>query len=673
MSHPISTILRPDLGSHLPTFEAFCRHVSTTIDVADDKSLAIGAIRKELRAQQAPNDVNSLKLLAAQSVVLDLVAQGRRLSIGNDGTIALAADASAGKTVEEEKARVRDAHLVNRAEQLAEPSVIEFISGLEKLRLTTKGWRSIFSLMRDGRDLASELGAVESVGNSRDQVEALRRLIRPYIQFVEAGAVCEHTGLRLQDIWRYFRHTWITEYKSLPGRSIQVLIRDAAAENHPVIGIAALGSSVVQHTRRDQWIGWDPDTLLDRMIGTPSKRWGEWILRSLEHLFTGIYTQDLRDEGAISLLDLKHPSEKVIARLRHLSTRAMEQHRRFPHAAMHKHVDGSNNRDWSAQATTNLFKAKRCDVLADLLEIRVSLEKSGLKSGTLKELRAALPQGDFRKAVRRLVQKVKGETVGSSMMDIVVCGAIAPYNHILGGKLVCALMFSPEIAYHYREKYEDQDSLIASAMKGRAVNKSANLVLLGTTSLYGVGSSQYNRIRIPLREIRTNAKAGQSLEYVDLGATKGYGSYHISKDTIELFDLFLSREANGRRVNSIFGEGVNPLMRKIRDGLQSLGLPSDQILRHGNARIVYGIPLASNYADVLLGLSDQPKYLMPQSAPKKQTERLAEFWLRRWVLGRICRPGVLEAVASHSLAYPVRHGARVPLPEVESDQLDLQL
>jgi hypothetical protein len=48
-------------------------------------------------------------------------------------------------------------------------------------------------------------------------------------------------------------------------------------------------------------------------------------------------------------------------------------------------------------------------------------------------------------------------------------------------------------------------------------------------------------------------------------------------------------------VNSIFGEGVNPLMRKIRDGLTKVGFPTDELLRHGNSRVVYCLPLAENF------------------------------------------------------------------------------
>ena len=45
----------------------------------------------------------------------------------------------------------------------------------------------------------------------------------------------------------------------------------------------------------------------------------------------------------------------------------------------------------------------------------------------------------------------------------------------------------------------------------------------------------------------------------------------------------LGRSKNGRKVNSIFGEGVNPLMRKVRE---FVGLPSAAFLNHGNKRIL---------------------------------------------------------------------------------------
>jgi len=79
---------------------------------------------------------------------------------------------------------------------------------------------------------------------------------------VEGNQRCKHTGLRHMDIWRYFRYTWVNAYRSSPGRSIRILVRDAAAPNHAVIGIAALGNTVIQQTVRDNWIGWNAQSFL---------------------------------------------------------------------------------------------------------------------------------------------------------------------------------------------------------------------------------------------------------------------------------------------------------------------------------------------------------------------------------------------------------------------------
>ncbi len=63
----------------------------------------------------------------------------------------------------------------------------------------------------------------------------------------------------------------------------------------------------------------------------------------------------------------------------------------------------------------------------------------------------------------------------------------------------------------------------------------------------------------------------------------------------------IGRSKDARKVNSIFGERVNPLMRKIREGMELLGLPSEVLMNHGNKRVVYGVALARNFRDLLLG------------------------------------------------------------------------
>jgi hypothetical protein len=143
----------------------------------------------------------------------------------------------------------------------------------------------------------------------------------------------------------------------------------------------------------------------------------------------------------------------------------------------------------------------------------------------------------------------------------------------------------------------------------------------------------------------------------------GFGTYHISSETLKYAEYLLARKAKGRTVNSIFGEGVNPRMRKIRDAIEELSLPADELLQHENARLVYGVSLAENFSDILLGRSNKPLFFLPQSNPCRRSELIADYWRRRWLLNRIENKDVLAAVAQHELTYPVVHGARVPLPD----------
>jgi hypothetical protein len=114
------------------------------------------------------------------------------------------------------------------------------------------------------------------------------------------------------------------------------------------------------------------------------------------------------------------------------------------------------------------------------------------------------------------------------------------------------------------------------------------------------------------------------------------------------------------RVNSIFGEGVNPKLRKVRDGLDRLGWPSDELLQHRRQRIVYGVSLVSNLLPYLLGLERRPRYVFGRR--DRDVEAISQWWVERWLKKRIGSPEVLARVRNHSLTKPVRHGARVALP-----------
>jgi hypothetical protein len=110
-------------------------------------------------------------------------------------------------------------------------------------------------------------------------------------------------------------------------------------------------------------------------------------------------------------------------------------------------------------------------------------------------------------------------------------------------------------------------------------------------------------------------------------------------------------------------------MRKVREAIDFVGLPSDVLLNHGNKRIVYGIPLARNFQSILTGAAERPRYIIHQTLPKSRTSLLAQYWIDRWLSKRIENETFLEQVASHTLEYPIHHGARVRLPEDEGPEM----
>jgi hypothetical protein len=514
--------------------------------------------------------------------------------------------------------------------------------------------------MRDGKELSVALRDIlqtSKINGSGNQISSLSTAIDPYIQPITEDARCEETGLLLRDVWRYFRLTWVNSYKPLPGRTMSFLIRDAAAKNHPVIGIAALGSSVAQQRLRDTWIGWDQETMVSTIMNEPSERYAQWIIQSLQSLIEGIYLDDLISDQILSRSDLKKPTNECIQRLEMEADSAIKMHRLYPHAAAHKKT---NHTVWRTEAQTYLYRSKRCKTLAKLLRIRTAFQRGGFEVASKYQLTIALERADVRNALMQLVRLIKAQRVGIDMMDITVCGAIAPYNTLLGGKLICMLLCSPEIISLYGKRYGRQVSIIASSMKGKAVIRKPQLVLLATTSLYGVGSSQYNRVKIPCDCI--GGRKDEQIVFGELGKSEGYGTYHLSHRTMKLGDILLARQKGGRRVNSIFGEGVNPRMRKLREAFEIVGLPSDDILQHRNTRIVYAVKLARNFSDVLLGLASAAQYFISLRNPTERTKQIAAYWRERWLLGRIGRPGVLEEVERHTLTYPVTHGGRVILP-----------
>ncbi len=658
--------IAPDVGRLQAKLVLFCRRLRRAFHSTENLAEKVRQLRAEACGYLELPTIDELRLMLVCNLLIDLALHGWSVE-NRHSKIVLLPPEKHDESVVLQKDRIRQKHLIERDAQLSEPSVQEFIKGMERRRLTPKGWHSIYSVVRDGEDLALRLRRASRHQDPHERTRCLAGIIDPYLQFVTPDAVCSETGLRLNDIWRYFRHTWVNIYRSVPGRNLMILVRDRAVPGHPVIGIAALASSVIQQSIRDKWIGWDSDTAVAALTANPDRKTIRCLLGHMRDFLKGIHTADLIKDGLLTSRDLRATSPMVTTKLRTEAVRAIKRHRKSPESAAHKSGKARTSKDWTALAETYLYRSKRCNRLAALLDVQRVLEKANLESLSKKELRRVLQQPNVRDALKRVVRFGKAERVGIGMMDVMVCGAVAPYNAILGGKLTCLLMGSPEVVRAYAKRYADQVSVIASGMKGKKVQRIPRLVLLCTTSLYGNGSSQYNRVKLPAEVV--GGKTGLYLRYEELGTSQGFGSFHFSKESVRLADALLGRSKQGRKVNSIFGEGVNPLMRKMREALTLVGLPSDLLLKHGNRRIVYGIPLAENFRGLLLGLETRPQYIIPQSDPRTKTRMIGSYWIHRWLSRRIEQDSVLSQVASNCLAYPIRHGAQVKIREEEIPEM----
>ena len=656
-----------------PTVAKFPKAKKLMLDcVRDLISVAAGASATSNVRQRVFNLAKGLgpdfatEVSCCASILCDLRMHGWDLML--EGTEIFAVEAAAAEDPGKRKSQVRDVLLIERDIQLAESPVRRFIQAMERPRIRGGEWKSVFSLMRDGRDLAIELEAAleEPIGEQR--LDRLRTCIDPYLQIIEAHEKCEFTGLRLMDIWRYFRYTWSIPYNSTPGRKVFALVRDRAAKNHPIIGIGALGSAIVQLGDRDRWIGWTSDQVLAAMRESPNDKWSRWVASSLSTLIGSVRSSDVCRKAGIGAKQLRMPTRAGVNRLRLVASQARDLHRLYPQRARHKASGAHTKSDWLNESRTHLFRGKRATALAELLEARRRLIAAGFTGrATGKKLQTALESREAAQAIATILRYKKATSVGVNMMDITVCGAVAPYNLLLGGKLVSLLMASPELVAAYNRRYKRATSLIASGMAGRPVRRRPKLVLLCTTSLYDVAPSQYNRLRMPIASL--GGRIGEHLTFTELGVTEGYGSYHFSKRTRELLEAVVARTRSGRVVNSIFGEGVNPKFRKLRGALDALGLPADELLQHGSPRRIYGVPLAENFREVLLGLSSTPDYIVEPAT--SGVPQIAEYWRERWLQKRVERSETLNGVICHSLVYPIRHGARVPVIPYPQDDWTL--
>lgn len=573
--------------------------------------------------------------VAALRMLRDLLAQGWEADRDRDGVLLTPPLAALGPADDPSAAKgaVRESFSFARRAQLAGASTARFVRDMER--------RGIRRLFADGPELADRLGRAAVGAIPVDEA------VSPRLEAATADQRDPHTGLRLLDIWRYARLYWSIPHHSTPGRNLFYLVRDDAAPGAPLIGIAALGNAVLGLSARDDALGWSVDAFARRVLQADEQ--GRAVLLAyLEAVvatgFSNVLADDLpvrSDRGARSAEALR-AVERAATRAR---SKALLEAGDEP-TEDYDLIRGAHNAaaddeevDWEQIARTDLYRRKRAGTLADLVEAETALRDATSESGP-DGLLLMLDDHDGRRALDSILRRVKQRAIAENVMEITTCGAVAPYGEVLGGKLVAMLLCSPQVVRDFAERYTGRASLIASGLAGRPVRRPARLSLLTTSSLYSVGSSQYNRVRIPGTVLGGHGQVA----YERLGTTASFGTVHFAPDTARTLVVLAKLAADNRRVvNNLFGEGMSPKLRSLRGGVEALGLPADVFLRHHSPRLLYGVPLAHNTDETLLGLAEEAEYVLSPGQGDGINEIAAE-WRRRWLTGRIQRTDVLERV-----------------------------
>lgn len=619
--------------------------------VIDFAGESVPAFADELRnlARRYVDDGDSLKLRAVCLLIADLFEQGWRIAFQTDRMVFEPPGLARGseETVEDIKDRVRQALQAARARQLAEPSVRRFLTRVEEHRSRVGSKKaSIVDLIDDGKGLAEEFRQINGLPED-ERESALANLVDPVLEFCEAGKRCPETGLPLNDIWRYFRHTWAHEYRPIPGRQMMVLVRNAARPNRPVMGIAMLASPVMRLGTRDNWIGWLREAAQERL------ETGEWTQRDFARSLRArleLSINSIRWDDLATSSEIQSPSEAVVMRLEQRAAGAAAARERelkaHYEASLKDHAEARPHRgelkvaseaaDWRAASEDLLFVRKRAESLAQLLFAKYTFRNAELGRSPKKALETLFATKNGRRAIDIALAEIRKAGLSSEVADVSICGAVHPYNELLAGKLVALMLTTKELREAYAKRYEGQISLIASQMAGRAITKPSNLKVLTTTSLYGIGSSQYNRLTLRAEqypEVRHDLRwrtIGKSL-------TGGFGTIHLGKETAHALRNMAFARHDARRVNNRFGEGTSPRLRQIREGLDALGLKSDAILHHATPRIFYGCELYPGARDSLLGFDARQE-------PAPTAEGVGKAWRARWLSARCKRPQTLEAL-----------------------------
>jgi len=200
-----------------------------------------------------------------------------------------------------------------------------------------------------------------------------------------------------------------------------------------------------------------------------------------------------------------------------------------------------------------------------------------------------------------------------NVMDAYVLGAVAPYNILLGGKLVACLVRTRDVYNDFQQTYGNTTGIISGK------EKKAKLLAVMTSSSLG-RSSVYNRLKL-----------GGVQYFKSIGYTSGWGHFHVSDNLFADLREYLREIDHPYADLHQFGQGPNWRLRTTRAALEAIGFRED-LLKHGIKREVFLCELAVNAIRMLRTGKGRPS--LKTLATAKDVAGMA---LERWIVPRAQR------------------------------------
>ena len=589
-----------------------------------------------LKSEQPSTTTDSLKFKTFCSLLADLVDLGWSIEITRKGF-----EISPPKYVKSDEAKIkaRDSNWRAAENDIRNLQDVTFINKLRKPPVGSKN-KSIDLLVDNGDELKRLFEKVNSLKDENKKVEALKKIIKPEIQHCFLDETCSFTGLRLMDIWRYFRLTWSMPYQTSNARTMPFLVRNGARPNKPIIGIFQLVNPFFNNTGRNSFLRWDNYLSAAQEIKNKNL-----TVNELAEAFLQIIDKSLKETRYDDLIDdqnlIKKPTQKVISKLTDLA----EQYRieeNEEEKIQFKKIKIKTRREVETPLTKSsekMYLKKRSKRLSKLLFARMIFNEYNLKKNPKKAITIMLQIQDGQRAMNIALEYIRQGIYSTQAADLNVCGSIAPYNELLGGKLITLLSTSKNVMEKYDENYKKEKSIISSAVAGKDIIKPSKLLFLTVSSLYDVASSQYNRLKLYQKDY---PKLKTDLIFHEAGLTEGSGSYHISQKTSDLMNELTGKVKKFTK-KSISGKGHSHKIRKINIGLRILNIKHEDILMHNQKRrnYVFFHKNKKNMIKYLYGLRKIENFNHCSSELS-----ITDAWIKRWVVKRIQRKESLDKIAN---------------------------